>query len=263
MTEAVEPGWRRRGRPLLGTLVEVGGWPMCREPNVAIDTAINAAIDAAIDTAFEAVLEVQRCLSRFDPGSDLSRFHALGCGRAVRMQPATKAVLGAAWELHRASGGAFDISLGTAPLGWRCDGDDLVKLEPATRLDVGGIAKGYAVDVAVQALIDRGCSAGWVNAGGDLRVFGDVDLPVHVRDESTGGVRRFAELRQGAFATSHFGQGSRSSLVPGRHRQAPTAHVSVAAPQCLWADALTKVVAIRGDTAGPILARFQASAWRH
>ena len=251
MTEAVEPGWRRRGRPLLGTLVEVGAWPMLSPPQ------------AAIDAAFAAVLAVQRCLSRFDPGSDLSRFHALRCGRAVRMQPATKAVLEAAWELHRASDGAFDISLGSAPLGWRCDGDDLVKLDAATRLDVGGITKGYAVDVAVQALIDRGCAAGWVNAGGDLRVFGDVDLPVHVRDESTGGVRRFADLRQGAFATSHFAQGSRSSLVPGLHRCAPQAHISVAAPLCLWADALTKVVATRGDTADPILARFQACAWRH
>jgi thiamine biosynthesis lipoprotein len=35
------------------------------------------------------------------------------------------------------------------------------------------------------------------------------------------------------------------------------------APQCVWADALTKVVAIRGDASDPVLARFQATAWLH
>jgi thiamine biosynthesis lipoprotein len=39
--------------------------------------------------------------------------------------------------------------------------------------------------------------------------------------------------------------------------------VSVAAPRCLWADALTKVVAISGDTAHPLLARHGAMAWQH
>jgi FAD:protein FMN transferase len=243
--------WQRRARPLLGTLVELGVRSAPGDQG------------ATFEVAFAAVLEVQQALSRFNPDSDVSRFHALRCGQALRMRHATKAVLAAAWQLRLASDGAFDISLGTAPIGWRCEGDELVKLNADTRLDAGGIAKGYAVDAAVQALIDRGCTAGWVNAGGDLRAFGDVDVPVHVRDESTGGVRRFADLRQGAFATSHFDDGSRSRLVHGRHVPAARAHVSVAAPKCLWADALTKVVAIRGDTSDPILSRFRASAWMH
>lgn len=251
MSDAVDRGWRRRARPLLGTLVEIG---LRSAPGDQ---------GGAIAAALTAVSEVQCCLSRFDPDSDVSRFHALRCGQSVPMRPATKAVLAAAWELHLASDGDFDISLGTASLGWRCDGDELRKLVAHTRLDAGGLAKGYAVDLAVQALIDLGCAAGWVNAGGDLRVFGEVDLPIHVRDESTGGVRRFATLREGAFATSHFDDGSRSALVNRRRAPDVRGHVSVAAPQCLWADALTKVVAIRGDTSDPILARFQASAWTH
>lgn len=251
ITGRVEQVWRRRARPLLGTLVEIG---------VRLDGDEQEGVFKA---AFDAVLAVQRCLSRFDPDSDLSRFHALGCGQALPMQPATKAVLAAAAELQALSAGAFDISQGTAPWGWRCEGDELCKLDLATRIDAGGVAKGYAVDVAVQALIEKGCIAGWVNAGGDLRAFGDFDLPIHVRDETTGGVRRFADLRQGAFATSHFDQGSRSHLAQGRHAPAARTHISVAAPQCLWADALTKVVAIQGETARPILARFQATAWKH
>ena len=251
MTDAVDPAWRRRARPLLGTLVEIGV------------RSASADLGATVEAAFAAVLAVQQALSRFDPDSDVSHFHALGCGQALQMRPATKAVLAAAAHLHLASAGLFDISLGTAPQGWQCDGDQLRKLDAGTRLDLGGIAKGYAVDVAVQALVGRGCTAGWVNAGGDLRAFGDVDVPIHLRDESTGGVRRFADLRDGAFATSHFDDASRSSRVAGRLALATRAHISVAAPLCLWADALTKVIATRGDTSDPILGRFQARAWKH
>jgi thiamine biosynthesis lipoprotein len=43
----------------------------------------------------------------------------------------------------------------------------------------------------------------------------------------------------------------------------PAAHVSVAAPLCLWADALTKIVAASGDPAHPLLARHDARAWLH
>jgi len=83
---------------------------------------------------------------------------------------------------------------------------------------------------------------------------------VFVRNEQSGGVKPFATLRDGAFATSHFDPHSRSkAAAAGRVR----AHVSVAAPSCLWADALTKVLAITGDTAHPCLALHGARAWFH
>jgi thiamine biosynthesis lipoprotein len=105
--------------------------------------------------------------------------------------------------------------------------------------------------------------AGWVNAGGDLRAFGDVDAPVQLRDEASGGVRTFATLRDGAFATSCFGPDSRSALAGGRRPAREPAHVSVAAPLCLWADALTKLVALNGDAAHPLLGQYDAAAWLH
>src|SRR5581483_5100056 len=49
-------------------------------------------------------------------------------------------------------------------------------------IDVGGIAKGFAVDRAVAALRDFGIPGGMVNAGGDLRAFGVEPRAVHVRD---------------------------------------------------------------------------------
>lgn len=243
--------WQRRARPLLGTLVEIGVG--------ADDTCGHATLDAA----FAVVGQVQACLSRFDADSDIARFHALRRGDSLMLRRQALDVLTAACQLQQASHGAFDISLGSAPLGWRVEGDRLIKLSDDVRLDLGGIGKGYAVDCAVDALIAQGARSGWVNAGGDLRAFGAAELSIQLRDERAGGVRPFASLRDGAFATSRFDPRSRSRLARGNRGPATSAHVSVAATRCLWADALTKVVAVSGDAAHPLLARFGASAWRH
>ena len=244
--------WTRRARPLLGTLVEVGV------------RAGAAAGSEAVRAAFDAIAEVQACLSRFESTSDIARFHALPQGASLEVNRHTAEVLSAAQRLNEASAGIFDISLCSAPDGWRCDGMRLWKLNGAIRLDLGGIGKGYAVDRGVEALIARGCSAGWVNAGGDMRAFGEADIPVWLRDEVAGRVRPFATLKEGALATSHFHGDSRSRAAGFAHEAgAVHAHASVAAPLCLWADALTKVVAISGDAAHPLLAQYAAQAWLH
>ena len=243
--------WTRRAQPLLGTLVEIGV------------SGRDADRQAGVAAAFAVIREAQACLSRFEPDSDIATFNALRCGQRIPVRAITQQVLAAAGELQAATAGAFDISLGSAPEGWALRGAELRKLDDAARLDLGGIGKGHAVDLAVQALMAHGVQAGWVNAGGDLRAFGDVDAPVRLRDEAIGGVRAFATLRDGAFATSHFGPDSRSRLATEPATAPFGAHVSVAAPLCLWADALTKVVAFSGDTSHPLLARFDALAWLH
>ena len=132
------------------------------------------------------------------------------------------------------------------------------------RLDLGGIAKGQAVDAAVRALRRAGCHAGWVNAGGDLRVFGALALPLRLRDERGGGAHDIGSLSEGAFASSHLGPGCRSQAwAPTAPPAGPNTQVSVAAPCCLWADALTKIVALTGDAGHPLLARLGARAWLH
>ena len=244
-------GWRRRARPLLGTLVEVG----LRDDG--------PAAAAAVEAAFDTVRELQACLSRYVPGSDIARFAALRRGGWLTLHPAARAVFAAAQQLRDASAGAFDISLGSAPFGWQFEAGRLHKLDAAARLDLGGIGKGRAIDSAVEALIAHRGRAGWVNAGGDLRAFGDVDVPVVLRDEVGGGVRTFAWLRDGAFATSRYGPGSRCQLAGGAPGAPAHRHVSVAAPLALWADALTKLVALRGDVGDPLLARHDAQAWLH
>jgi thiamine biosynthesis lipoprotein len=244
------PRWLRRARPLLGTLVEVGVWggddQFARWP----------------DAAFAAIEAVQARLSRFEPSSDIARFNALPANAELAVHAHTVAVLRAASDLGLASEGVFDVSLGSASDGWRLWGDRLCKLDVRCTLDLGGIAKGYAVDCAVRELRAHGACSGWVNAGGDLRAFGDARLALRLRDERSGGVRDAGTLQDGAFATSHFSAHSRSRL---RHDGSAIAerHVSVAAAECLWADALTKIVAASGDPTHPLLARCQARAWLH
>lgn len=242
--------WLRRARPLLGTLVEVG----------VSHAGCNA--HAAAQAAFAAMQKVQSCMSRFEPGSDVARFAALAMGQRMGVAAETAEVLQAARELERASGGLFDITQGRAPGGWYCEGGCLYKHSAHAAFDLGGIAKGYAVDCAVRTLQQVGCQTGWVNAGGDLRVFGAVQVPVMLRDEAAGGVRPFMELGDGAFATSCLGPRWRSQLWAAGRTQA-SIHASVAAPQCLWADALTKIVAASGDACHPLLAQYGACAWLH
>jgi thiamine biosynthesis lipoprotein len=235
----------RRARPLLGTLVDIGACDGHR-----------ASTTAAIDAAFDRITALQARLSRFDAGSEIARFNTAPVGTCVAVDAETCRLLDAARLLHEASDGLFDISLGTGAQAWRCDADGLHKLTTGVRLDLGGIGKGFAVDAAIEVLREHGVTSGWVNAGGDLRVFGRLTLPIDLRDETGGGVRRFAELGDGAFATSRLMLGDdQGSMLPG--------HASVAAPECLWADALTKIVIASGDAAHPLLARFEARAWRH
>lgn len=245
-------GYRRRARPMLGTLVEVG-----------VPRSIGLG---AVEAAFTAVAQVQQALSRFDPQSDLGRWEGLATGAGLKVRPATQRVLAAARALQRASAGVFDISLGSGPRGWRCESGVLHRHAAGVVLDAGGIAKGLAVDCAVRALRAAGCVAGWVNAGGDLRAFGSMDLPVWLRDDAGGGTRRWATLGDAALASSYFGPGSRSRLAGAESDRVGVladVRVSVLAPRCLWADALTKVVAATGDTNHPVLARLGARAFLH
>jgi len=137
-------------------------------------------------------------------------------------------------------------------------------------VDLGGIAKGYAVDRAVAALKDNGITAGIVNAGGDLRIFGSVSHLVHVRHPAeparvAGAVR----LRERAMATSGIYFGRRKfrgkhvgPLLDGRTSRPAREliSVSVAAAECMVADALTKIVFTLRETAAGLLAQYHADA---
>ncbi len=246
----------RRARPLLGTLVEIqaSGLPSAR-------------LERAVEKAFAAVARVQALMSFHDPASDLSRINRLAATRTVRVHATTWTVLRHAVALARASDGLFDPSARPGEISranWRAirllPGHRVRFLAPLT-LDLGGIAKGYAVDRAVAALRRADVPRGLVNAGGDLRVFGPSSAPVHVRHPARPGVFfPLGELHDGALATSALTYAD--ALLDPRTGTA-CGHglsITVLAPTALLADALTKVVAVDPTAARPLLARHRARA---
>jgi thiamine biosynthesis lipoprotein len=243
----------RRMRPLLGTYVDV--W--ARAPRV----------DAALDAAFASMAHAQARWSFHDSCSELSRLNSQPQHR-VSLDPSTLRLLRAARALMCASEGAFDCTIGgmlvddgvlpnhqgpaALPRGVAEDieiGSDWALLRRPVRITLDGIAKGYAVDLALRALRLSGATAGWVNAGGDLRVFGNVALPVQ-RRELDGRLTSLGSLRNAALASSRSAprQQPDDESFPGRivgaTGCAPAPGVwSVLARSAWRADALTKVAA--------------------
>jgi thiamine biosynthesis lipoprotein len=255
-----------RARPLLGTFVEISA-----------DGASPAAVHRAVDAAFHAVARIHRLMSVHEAGSDLSRLNRAEPGRATTLHPWTRAVLSAALALHTASGGLFDVTAGASPArGGGGPGFELLtrgrarRTRPGVTIDLGGIAKGFAVDRAVEALCRHGIAAGQVNAGGDLSAFGPRARAVDIRDP-----RRpeqpmcRIELDNAALASSagRFdpmrANAASGSAVIDPVTALPAQAVlgaTVCAPSCVIADALTKVVMNAGEAAAPVLEHYGASA---
>ena len=272
-----ESSWVRRARPLLGTIVEV--------------TADGAS--EVIEHAFKAVEAVQERMSYHNSTSELTRLNRRASTEWVTVSESLLTVLRCALDLARQSEGAFDptvavrlTSLGFLPrvagspiasrsATWRDieldERNSRVRFHRPLRLDLGGIAKGYAVDLAVEVLLTAGVKSGLVNAGGDLRGFGSDHWSIairHPREPSV--VLATLPLHNTAMATSSgtFSQRRRgntliTALLDGRDR-APIpveSSASVIAPTAMIADGLTKVALALDREGDLVLSRYQASAF--
>ena len=232
-------------------------------------------------------------MSFHDAASDVSRLNGAAAKRAVRVDARTLHVMRRAGDISRASHGAFDISV--APLlverGYLPRHASLEPPDPAAIfedieflsgrrvrfrrplwIDLGGIAKGYAVDHALERMDLPAEVEVCINAGGDLRVAGPHCESVLLRVEEPPAARGpVVHLSEGSLATStgrpgvsrhegadgpHFHGAQRTAV--GRHAAA-----SVIATECLYADALTKVVLALGLNSDAILRQFGATAFMH
>jgi FAD:protein FMN transferase len=274
----------RRVRPLLGTFVEI-----------AVAGAPDDAAEAAVEAAFSTVAAVHRLMSFHETDSDVSRLNRSAAARAVRVHGGTYQVLEAARDLYRRSGGMFDISvvpalqrLGLLPAvpglcarerEHKAPAHDRIQLLPVNRvrfadasvkIDLGGIAKGFAVDCAVEALRRHGIAQGLVNAGGDLRGFGPRSHVIDIRDprQPERPLSRVA-LANAALASSagRFDpllsrQARRSAVIDPVTAMPPRSIIgaTVCAGSCMIADALTKVVINAGEAAAPTLEHYGADA---
>jgi thiamine biosynthesis lipoprotein len=131
-------------------------------------------------------------------------------------------------------------------------------------IDLGGIAKGYAVDQAVLALRAAGIASACVDAGGDLRTIGEGPHRVAIDSGLPAEHLAVIELGEAALATST----GRTFARQGVHLDARTGHdtaldrcASVIAGTCIHADALTKVVLALGVDSTSILRHYGATAY--
>jgi len=267
----------RRARPSLGTFVEI---------TARGDS--EAKLHSAIDRAFAAVARVDRQMSFHHPASDISRINREAFQRKLTVDPWTWRVLQAAQKLSHESDGLFDITVARKLMQWSylprryrnvnegnwrdiaLEKNCTVRFRQPAIVDLGGIAKGFAVDRAVEALKRAGVRSGVVNAGGDLRVFGLKSELVHLRrPDKPMQLASAINLRERALATSgiYFARKKRgrevvTSLLDGRtcRSSRKLISVSVAASSCMTADALTKIVFILREKSQPLLARYHADA---
>jgi thiamine biosynthesis lipoprotein len=217
---------------------------------VAVEAEACDAETAArsIDSAFEAVLTVERLMHPTRPGSDLAVLRACAPNSALKVHHWTWDVLALCQRLNHSSRGAFDPCLATAA-GRITDlellSDFRVVPRVAMQVDLGGIAKGYAVDRAIDALSASGCHGGLVNAGGDMAAFGARERLVLCRGPQ--GTDALINLHNAALATGDTRNSARPSehrgYYHGAHRDTHVSgHASVIAPSAAVADAVTKCV---------------------
>jgi len=205
------------------------------------------------EAAIEEIESWHRRLNRFAPDSLISRINRSAALRAVPLDRRTFELIAAALEVCRASGGAFDITVaplmaafglpgsGTAPgraespdgegPDWRSGADAVLLdaqdrsirfLRPDIALDLGGIAKGHAIDCAAALLREHGVSSAFLH-GGTSSVLGIGAAPGHAGwrvaiggngggGDGGGGDASVVELRDNALAVAR---------VAGRRLEGP------------------------------------------
>ena len=242
---------------------------------------------AAIDAALERLRFVERTMTRFDPRSDVGRANA-GASRApVAVNAATAEVIAEGLRWAEASDGAFDPAIGAATELWdvahrrepppadrvrrlaargfwrhvaieRRAGEPVVSFDvPDLHLDLGGIAAGYAVDLAAAELRARGVEHALINQSGDIYALGGAPggepwrIGVRMPDDPDG-IARTLEVRDQAVATSgDYQQFFRWNGVRFHHlldpataapRRALVRSTTVVADRCIDADAASTAV---------------------
>jgi FAD:protein FMN transferase len=250
---------------------------------------------AAADAAYGRIQQLNSIMSDYDPESELSKLsQTSGRGQAVRVSPELWFVLQRAVELSRKSDGAFDVTVGPFVNLWRrarrqhqlpdparleqarrAVGYQHMRLDPKAhtvellvpnmRLDLGGIAKGYAVDEALRALRRSAINRALVEGGGDVGVSDPPPGKAGWRfdlaslDATNAPPDRYLLLKDAAISTSgdlyqrlEIDGKRYSHIVDPRTGIGLTDHslVSVIAHDSITADSLTKVVSVLGPEKG-------------
>lgn len=299
LASCAAPTWRRveREAPVMGTTFRV----------VVYGQDEPAAAKAA-EGALERVRELDRALSDYREDSELSRLAARSDASAptewIELGDDFARVLHASCELHRITSGAFDATVGPLSALWRrarrqgelprpdrietalraCGGEKVVVdlerrrgrlLAQGMRLDLGGIAKGFALDEALAVLEAAGFERAMLVGGGDVLVGepppGESGWRVAIAPFDDERARLELSLARCAVSTSGDAfqalelDGARlSHIVDPRtgHALANRTSASVVAPRATLSDALATALCVLGPGGLATLRHFDGAVAR-
>jgi len=271
--------WFSRDEAIMGTAVRVELW----HENAA------AARDA-MDAVIQEMHRVDRTMSPYKPDSELSLINREAARVPVKISSEMTEIIARSIEFSKLSGGAFDITFSS--VGYLYDyrkhrhpteeqiqqalpginyrhlklnrkKNTLQFARQGVRIDLGGIAKGWAVDRCIGMLKARGVTHALVSAGGDTRVLGDRrgrPWTVGIRDpRRKGKVVAVLPLADTAFSTSgdyerFFEEGGvryHHIINPKTGKSATgVMSVTVIAKDATTTEGLTKAVFIKGPADG-------------
>ena len=277
--QGAHASWYQREEAIMGTRVEVQLWS--EDPQAAVE---------AIDAVMAEMHRTDALMSTYKPESQLSQVNAHAYERPVQVDADIIDVVQKSLEYSRLSDGVFDVTY--ASVGYLYDyrkhqhptdaqiaaalpGVDYRQvlidpeartirfLKPGMRIDLGGIAKGWAVDRGIEILRQRGIQHAMVNAGGDTALLGDrLGKPwvVGIRDpRKAGAVVARIPLQDEAISTSgdyerYFeenGKRYHHIIVPGTGKSPDAVRsVTVIGANATRTDGLTKTVFILGVERG-------------
>lgn len=157
-----------------------------------------ATVKRAVDEAFKEVKRVDILMSNYKEDSEVSKINMLKLGESIKVSDETMEVLRRSQEISRISDGAFDITVLPLMELWGFYGEksrdikptdseraealkyvgytkirlgrdnQVTKSDEGVKIDLGGIAKGYAIDKAAQRLKFYGIKSAMIEAGGDF-----------------------------------------------------------------------------------------------
>ncbi|MCX5713419.1 MAG: FAD:protein FMN transferase, partial [Candidatus Omnitrophica bacterium] len=185
----------------------------------------------ASSIAFDEIKRIEDLLSKYKPASEVSQLNVKG---ELRVSPETFFIIKRSKEFSLASGGAFDITIAPLVDLWGFtdkkfkipqdaqikeslklvgsekiilnERDNVVKFSfPGMKIDLGGIAKGYALDCAAHKLRKQGIKSCLINAGGQIYCLGDkfgTPWKIGIRDPRTRNLTGSMELKNRSVSTS-------------------------------------------------------------
>jgi len=279
------------GRPAMGTVLEI-----------ELAARDEAAGRATLERCFERVAGLERLFTRFDPGSALSRLNQAAGGAPLDVDPALARILADARAYAELTRGSFDPTVGPLVALWgeaarrgkpprpgtlaaalTRVGWDGIEVSPETSrarlarprmsVDLGGIAKGWALDRVGEILAAEGVTSAFASFGGSSFLAlgappGEPGWRVLLRDASDGFAGEL-RLRDRSLAVS--GSLGQSIEIAGRayghvidpRRGEPlerAAEAAVVAPSGALAEALGKALLVLGEEEGIALVEELAGA---